>query len=80
MVRLKQVVADPLHSNADPDTFSQFDLDPIPRQSDTNLRPLVCKESPRFHFDPLRLHYERLRPSTALFWASVAPKLRLRCG
>jgi hypothetical protein len=34
-------VADPHHFNADPDVTCHFNTDPDPRQSDSNLRPLV---------------------------------------
>ncbi len=82
MIRLKQILAVPVQFGADPDPFFQFNSepDPVPHQSDTNLRPWVYKKSSGLHSEPLRLQCERLRPSTALFRASIALELTLRCG
>ena len=62
----------PTSLDADPNLILQFnaDPDPIPYQSDENLRPL----SPAPLCDPPRLYCERIWPSMAPYVVSIAPE------
>ncbi len=57
-------VSDPHNFNADPNPVDQ---DPTPHQCESGDLWPTDPASPGLHFEPLRLHFERPRPSTALF-------------
>jgi hypothetical protein len=63
------------NANPEPAFYFNADPDPAPKQSDTNLRPLVFIPS-KAPFEPPSLHCERPRPSTAPFCDSKARQFR----
>jgi hypothetical protein len=85
---LGRSVADKHHFNADPDPdppfylnsvlTSHFDADPDPDPNPYQVMRICdhwSTDPPQLHFEPLRLHCERSRPSMVQFSASKAPEV-----